>query len=100
MVKFNVNEVRSAGIASTSPPFYNGLNEMCFQLNIYFEDNNFAVALHRYRGKYDHPTDEIVVTNPYEFVVHIFGITGKQKVFMFSDYEYRLLQHQPINTRV
>jgi len=69
-----------------SPPFYNIKNGMCFQLGATLVENLFHVGLARYRGKYDHPTNEISTTQPFELVVHIFGSNGNFKEMKWSNH--------------
>jgi len=76
--KFNPAEVKS-GITIKSPPFYNVMNAHCFQLVVEYEDNKFYIAFWRYRGKYDHPVNEIKVIEDIDFQIHIFGKNGKLK---------------------
>jgi len=78
--KFMPDEVRY-GCMKYSPPFYNVMNPICFQLRVHYVDNNFRIALYRYRGKYDHFNDEIEVTKDFSFDIRIFGKNGKVTTF-------------------
>jgi len=82
--KFNPTEVKS-GIKKISPPFYNIINAYCFQLVVEYEDNKFYIMLHRYRGKYDHPVNEIKVIKNIDFQIHIFGKNGKLKIYNWDE---------------
>jgi len=68
-----------------SPPFYNMMNGMCFQLRFTLPNDFGFITLHRYRGKYDHPTNQISTTQPFELVVHMFDNDGNFKVTKFSN---------------
>lgn len=73
-----------------SPIFYNIVNGMCFQLetklkNHWFLGFRLFITLRRYRGKYDHPTNQILTTQPFELVIHILGNNGNIKVMNFSN---------------
>jgi len=85
--KFNVNQVRS-GVVANSPPFYNAFNAYCFQLQIKFEQEEFEVSLHRYRGKYDHNENEISERIFFNFEIRIYGKCGAQKQLKWEDDEY------------
>jgi len=82
--KFNPTEVKS-GIKKISPPFYNIMNAYCFQLVVEYEDNKFYIMLRRYRGKYDHPVNEIKVIKNIDFQIHIFGKNGKLKIYNWDE---------------
>jgi len=82
--KFNPTEVKS-GIKKISPPFYNIINAYCFQLVVEYEDNKFSIGLRRYRGKYDHPVNEIKVIEDIDFQIHIFGKNGKLKIYNWDE---------------
>jgi len=71
--------------ALISPPFYNIKNGMCFQLGTILVENLFTIGLLRYRGKYDHPTNEISTIKPFKLVVHMFGNDGNFKVVKLSN---------------
>jgi len=92
--KFNPTAVKS-GIKETSPPFYNVMNAHCFQLEVDYEDNNFCIGLRRYRGKYDHPVNEIKVIKIVDFQIHIFGKNGKLKIYNWDEKEdYSITKHE------
>lgn len=76
--KFNTYEARSY-----SPTFYNIMSRMRFRIVINCTENLVKIILHRMRGIYDHPTDKITTKMPHDFVAHIFGGSGKQKMLMF-----------------
>jgi len=61
------------------------MNWTCFQLEINLDNNLYYIKLHRYRGKYDHPTNEIPTTQPFELVVHLFGSNRYFQVTKFSN---------------
>jgi len=69
-----------------SASFYNIMNTMCFYLSSRVVDNKLRIALHRCRGKYDHPTNEIITTLNFELVVNVFGINGYTHQLKFSTY--------------
>jgi len=92
--KFNPTEVKS-GREIFSPPFYNVMNAHFFQLEILYEDNNFYIMLRRYRGKYDHPVNEIKVMKNVDFQIHIFGKNGKLKIYNWDEKEdYSISKHE------
>jgi len=92
--KFNPTAVKS-GIKETSPPFYNVMNAHCFQLEVDYEDNNFCIGLRRYRGKYDHPVNEIKVIKIVDFQIHIFGKNGKLKIYNWDEKDdYSIPKHE------
>lgn len=74
--KFKPDEIRS-GDTKFSPPFYNAMNPHCFQLRVSYGDNTFCISFCRYRGKYDHRSDEIRMTENFVFEIHIFGKNGE-----------------------
>jgi len=82
--KFKPAEVKS-GIKKISSPFYNVMNAHCFQLVVEYEDNNFSIGLRRYRGKYDHPVNEIKVTKNIDFQIYVFGKNGKLKNYNWDE---------------
>jgi len=84
--KFNADEVRSDKYSFCSP-FYNTLNAMCFVVMADFDGNYFHIGLGRVRGKYDHATDEITKTTPFNFTINIFGNNGNRKVIEFNSSE-------------
>jgi len=53
---------------------------MCFQLKIEIINHWYYFTLYRYRGKYDHPTDQLPTTKNFELVVHICGNNGSLRV--------------------
>jgi len=83
---FNPTEVKS-GIDKYSPPFYNQINALCFQLDVTYGGNNFKIGLRRYRGKYDHNVNDIRTTKDFDFRIHIFGRNSKLKIFEFDNHE-------------
>jgi len=78
--KFNPTDVKS-GVIKISPPFYNGMNAYCFQLDAQFVRNNFCISLCCYRGKYDDNVKEIKTSKNFDFQIHIFGKNVKLKIF-------------------
>jgi len=90
--KFKPSEIR-CGIEKFSPPFYNVMNAHCFQLRVHYVDNNFCIALFRYRGKYDHFNDEIKVTKDFAFEIKVFGKNGKVKTLEIGSHmDYSIAQ--------
>jgi len=87
--KFDPFKVRS-GERKLSPPFYNVMNAHCFQLGVSFVGNKFHIEFRRYRGKYDHDTNQIKPTKDYIFNVHVFGKNGKVKVFSFNQFDHAI----------
>jgi len=98
--KFNVDKVRSGERPFPRPPFYNTKNAMCFALVVAYVGNIFRIGLVRYRGKYDHATDEITKTTPFSFKVNIFGNNGNCKLLKFTNSkpDLRILPSQPFST--
>jgi len=87
--KFDPFVVRS-GVEKLSPPFYNVMNAHCFQLEVSFIENKFHIEFRRYRGKYDHDTNQIKLTKDYIFNIHVFGKNGKVKVITFHEVDHAI----------
>jgi len=69
-----------------SPPFYNIVNGMCFQLQTFLYKKLLYITLRRYRGKYDHPTNHIPTTTKLvELALNMFGNNGNDRVVTFSN---------------
>jgi len=92
--KFNPTEVKSCRVIC-SPPFYNIMNSHCFQLGVWFVDNDLSISLHRYRGKYDHPVNEIKVMKNVDLQIHIFGKNGELKIYNWDQtQDYSIQKHK------
>jgi len=91
--QFKPTEIKSGG-EKFSPPFYNIMNSHCFQIRLHFLQNEFYFALYRYRGKYDHPSDAIKLTNDFVFEIRIFGKNGKLKILEYCTPDYPILHDQ------
>jgi len=74
---------------------------MCFAMGAVFGRNDFCICLVRSRGKYDHATDEITKTTPFNFTVNIFGNNGNCKLLKFTNSEpdFRIPLSQPVSTK-
>jgi len=95
--KFNPTEVKF-GSKKNSPPFYNIMNAHCFQLVVEYETNDFSIGLRRYRGKYDHPVNEIKVIKNIDFQIHVFGKNGKLKIYNWDETnDYSISKHEMIS---
>jgi len=91
--KFKPTEIKSDD-EKFCPPFYNGMNTHCFHLGVMFSETDFLFTLYRYRGKYDHHSNEIKVTNDIAFEIRIFGKNGELKVLEYSNADYPILKYQ------
>jgi len=85
--QFSFDKVRS-GKSYLCTPFYNTKNAMCFAVGAVSVGNNLRIGLIRHRGKYDHATDEVPMTMPFNFTVNIFGNNGNCKLLQFTNREH------------